>query len=99
MSFSGVNRSGQRKGAGRIDDLGELGDEVPEEAAGESAENKGHDEHDGGDHPRHEDAGGADGDDLIEQDFRAKEHEARLDVVFNLKRRLYPTAGYRSCWR
>ena len=35
--------AGQLKGAGRVNDLAQLGDEVPEEAAGESAENKGHD--------------------------------------------------------
>ena len=35
--------AGQLKGAGRVNDLAQLGDEVPEKAAGESAENKGHD--------------------------------------------------------
>lgn len=57
------------------------------------AEDEGRDEHDGGDHPRHEDTGGADGDDLVEQDFRAEEHEARLDEVFNLERGLHPLRG------
>ena len=74
---------------GRDDDVQRLGRHLQHLLA----EDEGRDEHDGGDHPRHEDTGGADGDDLVEQDFRAEEHEARLDEVFNLERGLHPLRG------
>ena len=48
------------------------------------AENEGADEHDGGHHPGHENAGDADGQDLVEQHFGTQQHQTGLDEVFHL---------------
>ena len=57
------------------------------------AEDVGAAENDGGNHPGHEDAGDTDGEDLVEENFSAEEHEAGLDVVFDLHGGLDPLGG------
>ena len=57
------------------------------------AEDVGAAENDGGNHPGNEDAGDTDGEDLVEENFSTEEHEAGLDVVFNLHSGLEPLGG------